>query len=180
MKTGTWTQVKTQIKSWDVDQLTALIKDLHALSVDNRAFLSAKVLGDGSNETVLEPYRQRIVTQFFPKRGFGKLKLGEARKGIREYKKATGNMDGTMDLMMTYLENGNAFTLEYGEIDGRFYDSLCSVMDELATLLKKEGPAAYANVRERLDELASEASGIGWGYGDHINDAIAELEGEFG
>lgn len=179
-KPGGWSVVKAEIKDWNAVQLTALIKDLHDSSAENRAFLAARVLPESHLEESLEPYRHRIVEQFYPKRGFGKLKLGEARKAIRDYKKATGNLQGTAELLLTYLENGNDFTLEYGDIDARFYDSLCSVMDELAALLKKQCPVFYAKFSERLDELASNASGLGWGYGDHINWAVDELEDELG
>ena len=124
----------------------------------------------------LETYRKIIVDQFYPKRGEGKLKLAEARKAIRDYKKATGNMEGTIELLLTYLENGNEFTCEFGDIDGPFYDSLCSVMDELAAAAQeRRGRRLYAKVRDRLDRVATKANGIGWGYGDHINWAVEEL-----
>ena len=41
------------------------------------------------------------MAQFFPARGIGKLKLGEARKAIRDYRKATGDLSGTAELLMT-------------------------------------------------------------------------------
>lgn len=175
-----WSAVKQHIKVWNSAQLIALIKDLYDCSSDNRSFLDARVQADDPGGATLEIYRKRIMEQFFPKRGFGKLKLGEARKAIRDYKKATGNAEGTIELLLTYLENGNDFTCEFGDINGPFYDSLCSVMDELATVLKAEGGAAYAKVVDRLNAVASKAAGIGWGYGDHINGVVGELEDELG
>jgi hypothetical protein len=44
----------------------------------------------------LEKYRRKIVEQFFPARGYGKLKLSEARKAIRDYRRATGNLTGRL------------------------------------------------------------------------------------
>ena len=175
-----WSAVKQHLKDWNAAQLTALIKDLYDSSTDNRTFLDARVQADGNGGAALETYRQRIVEQFFPKRGFGKLKLAEARKAIRDYKKATGNVEGTIELLLTYLENGNDFTREFGDINGPFYDSLCSVMDELAAVLKAEGQAAYAKVGDRLNQVATKADGMGWGYGDHINGVVGELEDELG
>ena len=72
------------------------------------------------------------MAQFFPARGIGKLKLGEARKAIRDYRKATGDLSGTAELLMTYVENGTRFTREFGDIDERFYSSVESALDELA------------------------------------------------
>ncbi|MGD7654007.1 MAG: hypothetical protein ACQCXQ_12380 [Verrucomicrobiales bacterium] len=179
-KPSGWSAVKKHTKDWTPAQLTALIKDLYDRSADNRTFLEARVQADGSGGAALETYRQRIVEQFYPKRGFGKLKLGEARKAIRDYKKATGNVEGTIELLLTYVENGNDFTCDFGDINGPFYDSLCSVMNELAAVLKAEGQATYAKVQERLDQVAGKADGIGWGYGDHINEVVEELEAELG
>jgi hypothetical protein len=177
-KSAGWTAVKQHLKDWNATQLTALLKDIYESSAGNRTFLDARVQAETSGGEALEIYRQRIVEQFFPKRGFGKLKLAEARKAIRDYKKATGNVEGTIDLLLTYLENGNDFTLEFGDIDERFYDSLCSVMDELASVLKTQGSAAYEKVADRLSQLSSDADGLGWGYGDHITGVVASLDEE--
>ncbi|MBC8097053.1 MAG: plasmid pRiA4b ORF-3 family protein, partial [Akkermansiaceae bacterium] len=94
-----WSAVKQHLKDWNAAQLSALIKDLYDSSKDNRTFLDARVQADGNGGAALETYRQRIVEQFFPKRGFGKLKLAEARKAIRDYKKATGNVEGAIELL---------------------------------------------------------------------------------
>lgn len=174
-----WTTIKRHLKDWDAARLTALVKDLYDSSSANRTFLEARTQATASGGAALEIYRARIVEQFFPKRGFGKLKLSEARKAVREYKKATGNAEGTIELLLTYLENGNEFTCQYGDISASFYDSLCSVMDELAGMLKSEGRAVYAKVSDRLDRVATKAKGIGWGYGDHINWAVEELAEKF-
>ena len=84
------------------------------------------------------------MEQFFPARGFGKLKLGEARKSIRDYRKATGNLPGTAELLMTDVENGTRFTREYGDIDERFYGSLKSALQKLATLLRGGGTGSVS------------------------------------
>ncbi len=179
-KTSGWSTVKQHIKNWDTDQLTALIKDFYDSSANNRTFLEARLQANFLGGSAMDTYRERIVEQFYPKRGNAKLKLGEARKAIREYKKATGSVEGTIELLLTYLESGNEFTCDFGDINGPFYDSLCSVMDELATLLKAEGKTAYANVADRLNELATTANGIGWGYGDHITGTVSTLKEQFG
>src|SRR3989304_5640688 len=110
--------------------------------------------------------RGKIVEQFFPARGDGKLKLGEARKAIRDYRKATGNLPGTAELLMTYVENGTRFTHEYGDIDERFYDSVESALDELAALLRGEAREIYPQISDRLVKVERMTDGIGWGFHD--------------
>ena len=120
------------------------------------------------------------MDQFFPARGDGKLKLGEARKAIRDYRKATGNLPGTVELLMTYVENGTRFTHEYGDIDERFYDSVESALEELAALLRGEARGLYPQLRDRLDRVEKMTEGIGWGFHDFVADVVAQLEAELG
>ena len=105
-KPGAWSAAPN-LATWDKPALLALVKDLYDAAAGNRNFIHARCqAGDGSGGEVLETYRSKIVEQFFSKRGIGKLKLAEARKAIRDYKKATGNIPGTAELLMTYVENG--------------------------------------------------------------------------
>ena len=80
---------------------------------------------------------------------------------------------------MTYVENGVQFTHEYGDINGRFYSSTESVLDELATLLRGEGRELYAQFRDRLAGVQQMSNGIGWGFHDFIADVVGRLEEEF-
>lgn len=75
--------------------MLALVKDLYAASDVGRDLVNARCQPDESGGAALEKYRRKIVEQFFSSRaahGIGPLKLGEARKAIRDYRKATGNI----------------------------------------------------------------------------------------
>jgi hypothetical protein len=173
-----WSLIRQQIKGWSRPALLALIKDLHDTSAANRDFLQARFQAEDSTGAALEKYRQRIVEQFFPQRGEGKLKLAEARKAIRDYRKATGNIMGTIDLMLTFVENGTDFTRQFGDINEAYYNSLESVMNEMVQLLWKEGAECYPRFRERIRHLESQADQIGWGYGDYLREQVGCLENE--
>jgi hypothetical protein len=148
-----WSLIRQQTKDWSRLALLALIKDLHDASAANKDFLRARFQTEDTSGEALEKYRKRIIVQFFPRRGFGQLKLVEARKAINDYKKATGNIIGTIDLMLTYVENGTAFTRQYGDINAAYYSSLESVMNELVGLLQNQEPEQYLRFRERLQSL---------------------------
>ena len=177
---GGWRAVRQQLADWDKPSLLALVKDLYEAAGVNRDLVDARCHPDASTGATLEKYRGKIVEQFFPARGFGKLKLGEARKAIRDYRKATGNLPGTVDLLLTYVENGTRFTREYGDIDERFYNSMESALTELATLLRGKARDLYPHVRERLAQVEQVADGIGWGYGDFVQDLVGQMEEELG
>lgn len=175
-----WTAIRKAVAEWPRPALLALLKDLHDASPENRDFLRARFDAENSSSDALEKYRRKIVEQFFPARGYGKLKLGEARKAIRDYRKATGNIAGTMDLLLTYVESGTEFTCNFGDINQAYYSSLMSAATELGQLLLSEGKAGYLPLRERIQRVNARADGIGWGYSDWISDWAMMLEFELG
>ena len=123
-KPSTWSMLRRHLATLDQPSLLALVKDLYELSAANRDFIQARCQAGESDGKMLEKYRGKIVEQFCPARGEAKLKLGEARKAIKEYWKATGDVSGKAELLMTYVEQGAEFTCDYGDIDERFYNSL--------------------------------------------------------
>lgn len=178
-KPGGWSAARQHLATWNKSALLALVKDLYDAQAANRDFIHARCQAEDGGGEVLDKYRQKVVEQFFPARGFGKLKLGEARKAIRDYRKATGNLNGTAELLMTYVENGVQFTDQYGDIDERFYSSIESALGELAALLRGEARGLYPQFRNRLAGVEQMANGIGWGFHDFIADVVGRLEEEF-
>jgi hypothetical protein len=171
-----WLQIEKQLDYLDKPELIETLKGLFDLSADNRTFLAVRFLEQGDSGEALERCRKRIVDQFFPARGFGKLNLRLARQAIRDYQKTTSDLAGTIDLMLTYVEQGTQFTNTYGDIDERFYDSLESVLGDMADqLTTAPGAALYPRFEKRIDALAKAAHDLGWGYGDFVTNTIAEL-----
>jgi hypothetical protein len=179
-KPGGWSIVRRQLGTWEKPALLALLKDLYEANGENRDFVHARCQAGGCGGEALEKYRGKIVEQFFPARGDGKLKLKEARKAIRDYRKATGDIPGAAELLLTYVENGTRFTHEYGDMDERFYDSIESALDELAALLRGEARGMYPQFRGRLVKVEQMSAGIGWGFHDFVGDVVWQLEEELG
>jgi hypothetical protein len=177
-----WAALKKRLTTLDKNDLVGLIKNLHDLSPENRAFLGARFApSEESHMDVLARYRQRVIDPFYPKRGSGRLNLADGRKAIREYRKATGDAAGTLDLCLSYVEAGTSFTLEFGDIDERFYTSLESVVMDIGKMLRTpEGADQAGTVVARLRVQAEAVAGrVGWGYADFLADAVEEIEEYF-
>jgi hypothetical protein len=172
-----WSSIREQLKEWPQPALMALIKDLYDSSPANRDFLHARFQAEETGGAALEAYRRKIIEHFFPQRGFGKLKLAEARKAIRDYRKAAGNTAGAIELMLTFVENGTEFTLQFGDIDGPFYNHLASVLNEMVQLLCQDAEL-YPRFRERIVRLERHAGDLGWDYGDELCEQVNFLEDE--
>ena len=175
-----WTTVRQHLTALNKPALLTLLKGLYEAAAVNRDFIQARCQTGKRDSKLLEKYRRQIVNPFFPARGFGNLKLGEARKAIRDYRKVTGDLPGTVELLMTYVESGTRFTHEYGDIDERFYNSVESALDELAALLRGEASGIYPQFRDRLAKVEQMADGIGWGFHDFIGEVVGQLEEKFG
>ena len=175
----TWTELRKTLKELPAEQLLDLLKGLHDLSPQNKAWLRARALPAGQDGAYLEECRQKVIKLVYnPARKLPSMpRFRDAKKLIGDYKKATKDLWGTLDLMLTYVERGHAFTNDFGDIDEPFYDALTNMLESFAAEIK-DNPARlelYKNFRPRLLEMNRTAD-IGWGYGDIVHETVAELE----
>ena len=174
-----WTDIKTELQGLSKEKLIEILKGLHNLSVQNKAWLKARTLPIVQDNEYLEKCRQKIVKAVYdPNRKMPNMpRFRDAKKVITEYKKATKDLRGTLDLMLTYVERGHAFTNDFGDIDEPFYNTLLNMFERFVVELKMS-PAhreLYSFFRNRLMKMRA-TSDIGWGYGDEIQWNVDELE----
>lgn len=63
------------------------------------------------------------------------MRLVEGRRAINDFQKANSNISDTLTLMVYYVKCGNNFTLEFGDVDEAFYDSLGSMFSKIVQML---------------------------------------------
>ena len=68
--------------------------------------------------------------------------------------------------MVHYLETGNQFTVEFGDIDEQFYSSLESMFGRILTELKKQPVDVQDKYFSRIEDVVFSTRNIGWGYYD--------------
>lgn len=166
-----WLDVKKSIQSMDRAVLVGLIGDLYKLSPANRDFLEARFLSEAST---LDAYKKIVFECLWPKRDGDWFRFREARKAISDYKKASGDETGEIDLMLHYVETGNDFTCEFGDIDERFYDSVLSICQKAAQKIRRLPLRRREEYRDRRRRLVESSDGIGWGYHDELSDIFCE------
>jgi hypothetical protein len=174
-----WSKIKRELDELPKEELIKHLQGLHNLSPQNKAWLRAQTLPMAQDSVYLEKCRKKIIRAVYnPKRKFPDMpRFRDAKKVITEYKKATKDLRGTLDLMLTYVERGHAFTNDFGDIDEPFYNTLLNMFERFVTELKMS-PARrelYDLFRDRLMKMRA-TSEIGWGYGDEIKDNVDELE----
>jgi hypothetical protein len=83
--------------------------------------------------------------------------------------------------MLHYVETGTEFTNTYGDINEPFYNSLESVLNDFCeAIFKSSDPEqSYGQFNKRLVALKKAVFGIGWGYGDTVQEILGNLESRF-
>ncbi len=111
----------------------------------------------------------RMLDEFFPAKGFGKMRLTKAKSAITNFKKLTNDHLKTVALMLFYVEVGTEFTNTYGDIDERFYNSMLSMYNKVIMECEKD-EKLFHDLKNRLYDVVIKSDGIGWGYHDGLED----------
>ena len=173
-----WTDIDKQLRTLSAEEVIRLIKGLHDLSPQNKAWLRAKLL-PVVDVKYLEHCRRKVANYVYKETSVipDVPRFREAKKVITEYRKSTGDLRGTLDLMLTYVERGHQFTLDFGDIDDPFYTALENMLERFAMELRRS-PAKYElyeQFRPRLMAIRGHTD-IGWGYGDFVRETIDDLQ----
>jgi len=173
-KVPTWASVKPILSDKKNSELLKLIADLYTLNIENKRFVTTRY-SIGSNH--IEWYKEIISQSLYPDVN-KPIKLAAGKKAISDYFKATQKKTAQLELMVYYLETGNQFTLDYGDINETFYDSLESMFDRVLATLQDQSSATNEQYLVRLRKLVESAKGIGWGFYDYISYKLEVYEEE--
>lgn len=77
---------------------------------------------------------------------------------------------------MLYVESGVRFTLEYGDIDEPFYNSIVSVYAEIVKGLNSQETDEWFSVfRPRMEKIITQAETVGWWFEENLADTYEEI-----
>ncbi|WP_308161986.1 DUF6155 family protein [Bacillus sp. ISL-75] len=169
------TDLKKQLKKYEQKELIELIVEVFRANKEVQNYLSSKFLGDEVIEVLFHQVKKKIKNEFFPERGFGKLRLAEAKKEITAFKKATNDEKRTVDLMLFYVEMGVEFTNSYGDINEGFYSSMVKMFDQVAMECDRD-EELYKAYSTRLLSVLSKAEGTGWWFHEALEESYYTIE----
>jgi len=161
-KESCWKDIEVIIDHYEKRQFIDLLGDLYRLSSDNQNFFHTRF---SMGEDPLAPYKRIIQNAIHPDLEDNEtLDLESAQNAISRYSKAVDNPKGEAELRIFYVECGNNFTLDYGDIDSDFYDDLLEMYEYAIETVLELPIKEQKDFRQRLQEVMKSASGIGWGY----------------
>jgi len=170
-KSKGWFEIrKILAKSTDRD-LLKIISELYALSKDNKNFLDSRFFQDKST---IASYKKIIAVNLTPSNSklrylnpwdyASAVSLKNAKKALSDYKKATGDEYGLIELMIYYVECGTAVSLSHGDMYDQYYGSLVSVFKSALLLMGKYSHEEMLPFIDRVKLLIKKTRNIGWGY----------------
>ena len=161
-----WSDVKARLHGFSQDGLVALIHDLYLAGKDNRVFLHTRFALDGD---ALEPYKRAIDRWIFPDifRN-APHSVSKAKAAISDYKKATGDVPGLVELMVFYCERAASFSSEVALDDAGYHDALVRMfgraLDAIPGLPGRERIVMLA----RLNEVRDICEDVGFGVAEDM------------
>jgi len=168
-----WCDIKAGLDGCDRNGLIGLLRDLYDASETNRRFLHARYAPSAG---VLENYR-RLVSEAVAPDPFSRqpVRLRDATAAITEYRRATGDVAGCIDLMLEFVEAGTAQTADLGGGDDAYFSALERKVREVMRALGDLGDKQRGVAIDRLIQLGRYGDQIGWGYGDFLLEIAAQL-----
>jgi hypothetical protein len=172
-KPARWSNVKAGLAGCDRQGLMSVIKDLYDANGSNRRFLHARFVPDAAT---LEEYRRLVADAVFPDPiGNRPIRLRDATAAIAEYRRSTGDVAGTVDLMLEFVEAGTEQAADLGYGDEAYFTALERKVTDIVGLLGALADGDRAAAIERLVEVQACAESIGCGYGDFLSEVVAKL-----
>ena len=119
----------------------------------------------------LNKYKNLVFDAFYPSRG-DKLKIGDGRKAIANFKKLKPPVEHIADIMLYYTEMGVEFTCEFGDIDEKFYDSMENNFMKTLEYMHKNN--LLEQFKGRCRNVVDATVNTGWGFHDTLSDFYFE------
>ena len=169
----TWADIKKKLEAFDQKGLVGLVHDLYEASTANRRFLQARLL---PSQSAVEKYRRLVAEAVFPDPfSRRRVSLRDATAAITEYRRSTGDLVGTVDLMLTFIEAGTEQAADLGYGDENYFSALENKLDAIAKSWRTLPAEARAKAAARLAWVQRRAQQIGWGFGDYVDEVVARL-----
>ena len=104
------------------------------------------------------------------------IRLRDATAAITEYKRATGDLAGTVDLMLEFVEAGTEQAADLGYGEDAYFAALERKVRDIVRSLDALPDMDRHTATARLIKLGEYQGTIGWGYCDFLSDVAAKVQ----
>jgi len=157
--------LKKYLQQFTKEQLIEQIIELEKKYKDVKTYYEFS-LNPGSGLQA-EKVKKAIHKLFNSPQGYDP-KLREARKEVTGFKKLSPPEESLADIMLYYVECGVEFTLNYGDINEPFYNSVAGMFRDACEFISKNG--LKAQFKSRCQKVMDNTSDMGWGFHDELSE----------
>lgn len=158
-------EVKKELQKLDSKQLIELLIELYDKHKVVKTHLDFFATTDESK--LLETYRKKVEFAFGGRNGWD-LHLTDGKAALAEFKKLGVSDSALVDLYLYFTELGVQYTLDFGDIDERFYNNISQAYATGLDIMYHA--QLHEKFHARAAAISSRAIDIGWGFGDEIRD----------
>ncbi len=158
-------EVKIELKKLNKEELIKQISELYKKYKPVKEYFDFYINPDET--ALLKEYKEKVREGFYPKDGF-QLKLSLSRKAINDFKKLGASKESIFDLLLYFVECGVQFTIDYGDIDEAFYESIENTYERAISLISKEN--LLDKFQDRAIKIVNDTSGMGWWFHDNLEE----------
>lgn len=176
-KQAIWPDIEKALNKLDKNDLIILIKDLYGQSADIEMIINARFTKN--NKKILENYRRKIIKAFMTDLEPPELpKIKEGMNAIKDYRIATKDLEGVIDLSITYCEQSIDYSNEYCYCEEDIEDGVNDVMQDLKCIIEEDKSGKYIETFRgdllKLYKLADKAED--YMFEEFIGDVLEDLE----
>lgn len=164
------------IKSLDEKGLYNELQRLYTKIPEVKKFYEME-LSPNTDKIVAEA-KAKLKKEYHPARGFGKARSSVSRKIVLDFKKIAIHQSDVIDLWLYRTEMMAQYTLDYGDMDEPFYNSLIAGFEAGCKLIEKEKleKAFERRCHEIIDAIYGK---VGWGLDYDLITVYEDYLGEF-
>ena len=162
----TWAKVKQVLGNWQSKELLTLIGELYRLSATNRDLLHSR---SRIENHPMDRYRRVVEKGLCPNvLRDERIDYQASKRAIKEYRSAIGDVAGSCDLLIYFVECGNAHVTQYGDFDPGLLNAIIKSFRDACELIRVLPEAQQQSFKDRLRAEVERAEGLGYGYYDEM------------
>lgn len=173
----TITELKKRLKELSREEVVGLLVETLKMNKDAQAFVSVKLQGERAILELVKEYKEKVRQEFYPDRGYPKLRVAKVRKVFSELNKIAKETIWPLELMVYFAETAVQSIHEEGDIFEDMGDYFTDTYQEIIQRVNREKtPELYNEYKERLRAIADTKNCECWGIQDSLEGSYSDLK----
>lgn len=160
-------KLKKHLLALPKERIVEIVLELYDARKEAKEYLEFYLAPNSEEE--LQKCKKAVKQEFFPTRGFSERpSFAKCRKIISDFQKLKPQPTDVADLMLFYIEQGCAYTMEYGDMWEQYYETLERNFEKAMNFIFMH--QLLSLYHERIERMIQSVRECGWGFYDSLED----------